>query len=386
MIGGGDTTAYFDGSMALNNLFLKSPSLYFQELISTPDFTNYISVYDGKTGYPPGWIYREPESFFTCKVISIFSFLSFKSYLALTFMMAFIASIISWRLFELVRSFNLHSDRILVFSILLLPSLNFWCAGISKDTITFMALSILIVNSFKILQNKKVSFRIILGILISAFIIYHSRSFLLFIILIAFIFVIITSIVKFLGGSNLIAKTARLLVIVLGVAVLGGNVINQTESELLESSEIIQEASIVQGDFKNNDTYGKNKYDIGDIQFSPAGLLVAAPASIMAGLFRPFIWEALSPTLIINGIESIILAYFSLLFLFKSPLSKFRFIRKNPFLIFCLILVLTMAFILGLTSVIFGILVRLRAPILPFFFILLTIQPKLEKIKSEEIT
>ena len=384
--GGGDTTAYFDGAMSLNNLFLKSPSLYFEELTSTPSRENFRAFYDQSTGFPPGWIYREPESFFTCKLISLFSFLSFKSYFALTFIMAFISTMVSWRLFELIRSFNFHKDRTLVFAILLLPSLNFWCSGISKDTITFLALAILIINSFKILIYKEVSVGIVLKLLLAGFVIYHSRSFLLIVILIAFVFVITTRIVQYFGGGSLLTSITRSLVVIVSIAILGGNIINQTEAELLESSELIQKASTTEKDFKSNESYGKNKYDIGEIEFSPVGLVRAAPNSMIAGIYRPFIWESFSPKLIINAIESIVLFYLTLLFVFKSPVAKYRYIRNNQFLIFCLILVLTMAFITGLTSVIFGVLVRLRAPLIPFFIILLTIQPKFEKTKDKEIS
>jgi hypothetical protein len=39
----------------------------------------------------------------------------------------------------------------------------------------------------------------------------------------------------------------------------------------------------------------------------------------------------------------------------------------------------------GFTSVIFGVLVRLRPPLLPFFLLLLTVKPVEEK-KEEEVT
>jgi hypothetical protein len=42
-----------------------------------------------------------------------------------------------------------------------------------------------------------------------------------------------------------------------------------------------------------------------------------------------------------------------------------------------------MAFMTGFTSVIFGVLVRLRAPLLPFFIMLLTVQPIDEKSTSD---
>jgi hypothetical protein len=43
-----------------------------------------------------------------------------------------------------------------------------------------------------------------------------------------------------------------------------------------------------------------------------------------------------------------------------------------------------MAFMTGFTSIIFGVLVRLRAPLLPFFIMLLTVQPIEEKAITED--
>jgi hypothetical protein len=46
--------------------------------------------------------------------------------------------------------------------------------------------------------------------------------------------------------------------------------------------------------------------------------------------------------------------------------------------------VFVMAFMTGFTAVIFGVLVRLRAPLLPFFIMLLTVQPIEEKSISDD--
>ena len=88
--GGGDTTAYYDGAVALNNLFLKSPTLYFEQMLSPPNMYKFTQYFDLQTTYPPGWIYREPEGFFVCKLMSLISFLTLKRYLAMTFIMAFV--------------------------------------------------------------------------------------------------------------------------------------------------------------------------------------------------------------------------------------------------------------------------------------------------------
>ena len=99
---GGDTTAYWDGAVTLNNLFFKSPSLYLENMINEPSPEIFSAHFNAETGYPPGWLYREPEAWFICKIASIISFFTFKSYFAGTFVFSFLTAMASWRVFELL--------------------------------------------------------------------------------------------------------------------------------------------------------------------------------------------------------------------------------------------------------------------------------------------
>jgi len=129
----------------------------------------------------------------------------------------------------------------------------------------------------------------------------------------------------------------------------------------------------MQQDFRTNKIYGASKYDIGLTDASPSGMLSAMPVSILAGIYRPFVWEALSPTLFLNGLESLFFMYLTALFFFKGNLrKKIQKIRQHEFLIFALFFMLMMAFMAGFTGVLFGVLVRFKAPALPFLVILLT--------------
>ena len=68
-----------------------------------------------------------------------------------------------------------------------------------------------------------------------------------------------------------------------------------------------------------------------------------------------------------------IFLYLTFVFFRRKFLQKWNYIRSHEFLIFCFIFVLIIAFMTGMTSILYGVLVRLRAPLLPFFVILLTI-------------
>ena len=146
----------------------------------------------------------------------------------------------------------------------------------------------------------------------------------------------------------------------------------------------LSEAEITQKDFQNNPVYTGAKYDLGITEFTPFNLLKTMPLAVFTGIYRPFPWEALSPGLILNAFESLLLFYLSFIFIFNNRGKRIERIRSNEILTYAFYFVFVVAFMTGLTSVIFGVLVRLRAPLLPFFFMLLTVNPIEEKVTDEQ--
>ena len=192
-----------------------------------------------------------------------------------------------------------------------------------------------------------------------------------------------TAIAKRISKSNQATIFVRLTILIAGFLVLTQTLNSGSEDEFLEQNEIFQQAAITQRDFATNLTYGENRYSIGEIEYTPIGLLRAAPLAMIAGIFRPFIWEALSPSLIFNGLESALFLYLLFLFFAKDIRHKFRKIQNDEFLLFALSFVFIMAFVTGLTSGLFGVLVRLRTPLLPFVIILFSLNRK--TIRAEEV-
>jgi hypothetical protein len=112
-------------------------------------------------------------------------------------------------------------------------------------------------------------------------------------------------------------------------------------------------------------------------------MLAAFPSAVIAGLYRPFPWESLSITLIFNGIEGAFFLYLTYIFFRRNALKKINLIRKHEFFIFCFFFAVLLAYMAGLTSGLIGVLVRFKAPLIPFFVLLLTIdfEKKNDKIK-----
>jgi hypothetical protein len=368
IVDGGDTLAYWDGGIKMNNLFSKSASMYFEELFNDPDMMMNGSHFDLTTGYPPGWIYREKESWFIAKIMSIFSFFCFRSYLVATFILAYISSIASWKLFELAYSFRLNSNRYLALACFFVPSVSFWCSGITKDTIVLFSTIFIIYHAFQILSlDKQATYKNYLWIAFYTFLLLHIRDFMIATILVPLAFTYSARLANKYRQNKFAFYFIRFCSIVIGVLFF------VFQGSSITNSEKLEEAAIIQKDLANNATYEGARYDLGITDYSAAGMLQAFPVAVIAGLYRPFPWEALSITLILNGLEGALFLYLTFVFFRRNSLKKINLIRKHEFFIFCFFFMVLMAYMAGLTSGLIGVLVRFKAPLIPFFVLLLTI-------------
>lgn len=178
--GGGDTTAYWEGANTLNKLLFQNPNFFWEQLVSDPTEELRVKHFSKDTGFPPGWIYREKEAWFVCKITTFISLLTFRSYLAATVIFAFTIFLISFKLFEVILKFKTHSIGKVAFAFLFMPSLAFWCSGVSKDTLTYWSILVMIFIFLKyFVLKEKLLFIHVLMLFLSFFIIYNTRVFIL---------------------------------------------------------------------------------------------------------------------------------------------------------------------------------------------------------------
>lgn len=374
--GGGDSINYWRNAEMLNNLLFENPNFYWQEMFYDNSSNNVLEHFNNKTGIPIRDFYNEAETFFVCKLGSVFSFFTFGSYILLQIVFAFITFLASWRLFEMVRSYNLHSDRTIAFAIFGIPSLGFWCSGLSKDTILFIAvcyafyyLNILISTQQK---SKK---RYWLFLLLAFLLMLKIRPFILMAVLAPMFMAYGVRLSNKINRGNIIQFLSKLTFF--SICILAFALFLQSSA----AETFINEAKVVNLDLTNNTIYGNKKYSLGELEFTPIGMVKALPASLIAGLYRPFIWESLNLSLILNGLESLMLLFFTIrFFLTKKLKERLNFIQKTEFLVFCLFFVLIIAYIAGYTSILFGVLVRIRAPLIPFLLMILLIRPNQKKL------
>ena len=106
-------------------------------------------------------------------------------------------------------------------------------------------------------------------------------------------------------------------------------------------------------------------------------MLSVAPNAIFTALFRPFLWEIGSPTMVFSAIENFILIALTIFTLIKiSPVAVLRTLLKEPFLLYCLIFSILFAFGVGIAGTNFGAMVRYKTPLMPFFFSMIYIMSR----------
>lgn len=378
--GGGDTLAYWDGAVTLNKLAFHSPSNYIDALMneSSPIFR--LKHFDTVTGFPPGWIYREQEGWFVCKITSLFSFITFRSFLATALIFGYLVADATWKIFDIVSKLNLHNIRTVAFCMFYVPSVGFWCSGLSKDTIIYISiLNILYVVLDIFINKKRIGIGAILRVLFFVWIILQIRSFVLAATILPLLTAFSARFIKNYSSSGIGKFFFRSIFFVFGF--VGFFVF--TSSGFMK--ELADQASVIQTDFKNNPLYTGKRYEIDISDPSPTGMMKAFPVSVFYGIYKPFIYESFSPTLILNGLESALLVYLTLVFMFSGDvIKKIRHIQKSEFLLFALVFVLLIGFMAGYTSIIYGVLVRIRAPLLPFIFLIFTTRPELLKESKGE--
>jgi hypothetical protein len=377
--GGGDSIAFWDSSVKLNNLFFEKPFAYFDEMWNNYPKEHLRVNFNSITGYPDGRVYEEGASFFVSKIASVFGFFTFKGYILMSLVFAYITANASWRLYELVIEHKLHSNWHAALAILFIPSLSFWCGGISKDTIMWVTTCYFIVHLNQVLSpDKKTRIKNWIVMFICLYVFYRVRSFMLMTVAGPLLFAYSAGVGRKKGRKSSSARIVRFFAF---TAVVGG-VLFFFQSSL--GSEFLKEAEIIYTDMTTNKTYGDKRYTLGDISYTPIGMMAAFPMSVVAGLYRPFIGEALSVTLILNGIESMVLLYYTYRFFTGPKLAqRIQRIRSNELLIYGFAFAVILAFFAGFTSILFGVLIRFKAPVLPFLVLVLTAHYRPEREEKE---
>ena len=364
----GDSFAYFESINSLGKLFIENPKHYFDILLfgNKPEFHSYFNA---NTGYPPYYMWRDANTIFVARFYSPFMFLTYRSYLLSTIIASLIGFTGLWKLYKTLCKIYPGIEKKFIFAIMYMPSLFFWASGIMKDTLTTSAIGWIIYAFYELVILKKIKIKYILIVIVSSIVIINVKAY-IFLALVPGLFIW-----AFFGQMKAIkSKIIKFLLApaILGVLILVFILLMKNASEYMgvygDLDSTLAQASVVQQDLVRHEQYGHNYYDIGKFEATPMGVLKKFPIATISGIYRPFLWEAGNPFILLAALEGTFLFLFMIYVIFKTGFLRFfRIIFSDPFLIFSLSFVIIFGFGVGLATANFGALVRYKIPLLPFY-------------------
>ncbi|MBK8805181.1 MAG: hypothetical protein IPO21_00465 [Bacteroidales bacterium] len=363
--GGGDTFYYYWGAGSIYNMAFKDFGAFIQLMIGerSPEL---FSLFDYTTGYPT--YYKDVNAFSVCRFMVPFYILGFTSFWGTTLAMNLFMFSIIWAFFKMLNSLYPGNEKRFALFLFFIPSLFVWSSGILKDIWCLYSIFMLFVVAWKIQIKKEKIFRNILLFLLWSYILISIRPFMYYTALTSILLWVVMNRLKKLDNSLLrVFIFPFFLLIAIGLSTLlitklsfiaGGKF--ATIDSMLEHAVIIQ-------DDLSRDYYGENSFDIGAFEPTIGGMLSKAPQALIAGFFRPFIWESRSALILLSGLENLFLLVSIIVLLVKTKFIWFFVkILEEPFILAAFTFCILFGFMVGLTTANFGALVRYKIPIIPF--------------------
>jgi hypothetical protein len=384
---GGDTLNYWHQTEIINSSISDSFWTWLKLITGRAEIYD-VDVYNYTTQFY--WYGIRTPEYLISVIGALIGIFTMTTYLPTAVIFAAISFIGVWKLYIVFTKLYPRLFKQLAYAFLFIPSVIFWGSGFMKDTITLSCMG-WVTHFFYLIffENKKIVQNSFFA-LIFLYIIYIIKTY----IVLSFLPAIL------LWGVGLLTyriKDTRLILFVryflyasaiIGIAVVGSKLENEMFGEY--NVEGVAQKSFVTRDylFRISNEQDGSGYTLGDFDPTLLGMLEQAPAGVNVTLFRPYLWEARKPIVMISALESMIYLLFTIVVIFRNnPIRVVQRILSDETLQFCLIFTLVFAFAVGISTSNFGSLVRYKIPCLPFytaFLIILFYPPKQELLLRKE--
>lgn len=370
--GGGDTTTYHAGATIIRQTLTENNGLGWQ-LMTMPAGERTLQtapVIDRIGGY-----YEAANTLIVMRIAAIAQLFTLGSFWISSLLFSVLSFLGLWALFRVMLDLYPRLLRHIALAVLFVPSVIFWGTGIMKDTLSIAFLGFLVYGVYHLFIKRDQVILPLLLIPISLYIVLSTKAYIVVGFAPAVIYWIVAHGLSSIGQGQLRALTRFSIAVFVGFVIywqrnqiwsLGDRVVQQ----------FVQLAISFQGwhGFITETLERSSGYSLGDIEFTPLGILKKMPASVNATLFRPYFYEANSPVMLLSAVESSALLLGSLYVWLRAGIWRtWRLIARDHFAVFCLLFSVLFAFAVGFASYNFGALVRYKIPCMPFYIALLFI-------------
>ncbi len=350
--GNGDTISFWMDGNRLAAFLVESPSrtlLFYWDEASVPELINALEQ-------------QTPRSLFFVKICGLLSLISGGSYVIMAAMLSTASFAGSWWLYLRISSLFTDARPAAAIALLFFPSVIFWSSGLIKESLGLAALCMLFAASLSVLQGERVGWMEWAVVLLSLWIGWNLKYYWIGI----FLPCILPALFIAIGARRfpLLAKYDVWMWPVLFTAflILATNVHpNFYASRFLE---VI---------YHNNLEFTRMSEPPRIVQYlnlepELTSILMNAPAALIAGLFRPFIWESFNPLSAAAALENLLL----MILVTQAIVAAGQLARSKDRVLFLSVLTYALLLItfLALSTPNFGTLSRYRIGALPAFMMM----------------
>lgn len=359
---------YYQSASQIWESFLNSPSEGLNNLmLDSGEF--YLSDFDAKLRF---LYFESPNEWFLSRIAGIANLFSFNNYICITVLFCYFSFLGTWAFFQSVAERYPSQNYSLTFVIIFLtPSVLVWTSGLLKDTICLGLIGFILNGFFKIIESKKVRIHLVAQSVLWVTL-WKLKPYLAIVLLIALFAWGAVYAYQSIGNKR---KKRLVLILAFFVFMLAGSQINNGIDYLENQNSYYSAIQKIKGyhsEYERTKESGASVYTLGEIEYSPLGILQKIPEAIATTFFRPYPWEANKTLLIVMSTENIALFSVILFICIKYWKNLFSLgIWREPAFVMSLVFILLLAVIVGLTSYNFGLLMRLKTPMIPFIGILL---------------
>ncbi|MCI1188917.1 hypothetical protein MON38_15955 [Hymenobacter sp. DH14] len=361
----GDTNNYYHQAGIVYHAFGDSFAAGFELVTTSGDVTPAISKYTDQLT----WFGHGSNEYFVIRVAAVFALLSFNTYTVIAVLFAAATFTGMWAMYMTFAKIQPAAYKELATAVFFLPSVFFWGSGLLKDSLCLGALGWLFYAFYRgAIQRRDILRCVLLGTgavgVVFAMKIYILLAFMPPALLWVFnestrdirsplvrllakpVFLGLGAVAAFFAMSQLAAADARFNLDKIG------------EQSKLTADYLQQVSKTEQG----------SGYNIGVQDGTLGGMAKLAPQAVVVALFRPFLWEARNPTMLLSALESTYFLILTLRILWQVGVGRaLATVSSVPVLTLCFVFSLIFAVSVGISSGNFGTLVRYKIPLMPFY-------------------
>lgn len=364
--GGGDTSNYYYHTTVIQKAFDHSFSTGWKLLLDDggnqdPETAPYVAQMF--------WHHAKSTEYAIVRLAGFLGLFCFNNYTVIALLFSTISFSGVWAMYITFAKIRPQVYKELAWAVFYVPSLFFWGSGLLKDTLCVGALGWLFYALYRgAIQRQALVKCAIIG-LIAAYAIISIKVYILLCFLPAALLWVFNETNAQIKNQTL-RLVARPLFLAVGGALAFYAATNLTKGDSKYDVDNIGERGKITADYLYQQSVKQegSGYSLGELDGSIGSMVKLAPQAIGTSLFRPFIWEAHNPVMLLSAIEATFFLLFTLRVFWRTGVIKtLSIIGQTPILVLCFVFALVFAASVGVTSNNFGTLVRYKIPLIPFY-------------------